>query len=283
MTAAAFPAAAVRARPAGRSLLWTIPVTALWTLLISWQPAIPASGVPIMALRLMIHGLMALGLWLGLEHTDLTPAQRRNIWLTIMIPYTLWVAVAWSAAIDGVFRPGALPVRLPLVPLAVFLPVMVGAPLLLLSKRVGQMLDAMPSTWLIALQLSRVFGSVFLAAWLTGQAPGLFALPAGTGDVLTGLFALPAALAVATGTAHGRRTGVTWNIFGLADYALALTIGMITAPGPLQLIVPSVPNIGALTYPTVLIPAYTVPSAILLHLLSLRQLRRRSRAEAVRG
>jgi hypothetical protein len=241
---------------------------------------IPASGVPIMALRLMIHALIAIGLWLGLERTDLTQAQRRTTWLAIMIPYTLWVAIAWSGAINGVFRPGASPLRVPLVPLAIFLPVIIGAPLLLLSKRVGQLLDAMPATWLVALQLSRVFGSVFLAAWLGGQAPGVFALPAGIGDVLTGLFAVPAALAVATSTAQGRRAGIIWNIFGLADFAVAVTLGLITAPGPLQLIVTSVPNIGVGTYPTVLIPTYTVPSAILLHLLSLRQLRRRSQPGA---
>ena len=276
MTATALYAGPIAPRPIWRSLLWTVPVTVLWTLFIFWQPAIPASGVPIMALRLMVHGLIAVGLWLGLERTALTPDQRRTTWLAIMIPYTLWIAVAWSAAIDGVFRPGALPVRLPLVPLAVLLPVIFGAPLLLLSKRIGQLLDAMPASWLVALQLSRVFGSVFLAAWLGGTAPGVFALPAGIGDVLTGLFAVPAAIAVATGTAQGRRSGITWNIFGLADYAVAITLGLITAPGPMQLLVTSVPNIGALTYPTVLIPAYTVPSAILLHLLSLRQLRRRA-------
>jgi hypothetical protein len=282
MTAATVSADIVPPRPAWRSLLWTVPVTALWTLLIYWRPAIPASGVPIMALRLMVHGLIAVGLWLGLERTDLTPAQRRTIWLAIMIPYTLWVAVAWSAAINGVFRPGALPLRVPLVPLAIFLPVIIGAPLLLLSKRVGQVLDAMPATWLVALQLSRVFGSVFLAAWLGGQAPGVFAVPAGIGDVLTGLFAVPAALAVATGTARGWRAGVIWNIFGLADFAVAITLGLMTAPGPLQLIVTSVPNIGIGAYPNVLIPAYTVPSSILLHLLSLRQLHRRNEAKAPR-
>jgi hypothetical protein len=281
MTAAAVSADISSPRPAWRSLLWTVPVTALWTLLIYWQPGIPASGAPITALRLMIHGLMAVGLWLGLERTDLTPDQHRTTWLAIMIPYTLWVAVAWSAAINGVFRPGASPIPVPWLPLAVFLPVIIGAPFLLLSKRVGQMLDAMPATWLVALQLSRVFGSVFLAAWLGRALPGVFALPAGMGDVLTGLFAVPAALAVATGTAEGWRTGITWNIFGLADYAVALTLGLITSPGPLQLIFPSVPNIAA-SYPTVLIPVYAVPSAILLHALSLRQLRRRRRAAGAR-
>jgi hypothetical protein len=274
MTAAAFPADTVPTRPAWRSLLWIVPVTVLWTLLIYWQPAIPESGVPTTAARLMAYGLIGVGLWLGLERTDLTPGQRRATWLAVMIPFTLWVAVAWSAAINGVFRTGASPV--PLLPLAIFLPVIIGAPLLLLSKRVGQVLDAMPATWLVALQLYRVVGSVFLAAGLRGVLAGVSALPAGIGDVLTGLFAVPAAIAVATGTAQGRKAAIIWNIFGLADFAVAITLGLVTTPGRFQLIVTNVPSIGAGTYPNVLTPALVVPSSILLHLLSLRQLIRRS-------
>jgi hypothetical protein len=273
MTAAALPADIVPPRSAWRSLRWIVPVTVLWTLLIYWQPAIPASGVPTTAARLMTHGLIAVGLWLGLENTDLTPGQRRTTWLAVMIPYTVWGAVAWSAAINGVFRTGAS--FLPVLPLAIFLPVIIGTPLLLLSKRVGQVLDAMPATWLVALQLYRVFGSVFLAAGLSGALPGVFALPAGVGDVLTGLFAAPAALAVASGTAQGRKAAIIWNFFGLADFAVAITLGAITSPGPFQLIVPDVPSIGAGAYPAVLTPAFVVPSSILLHALSLRQLMRR--------
>jgi hypothetical protein len=52
-------------------------------------------------------------------------------------------------------------------------------------------------------------------------------------------------------------------------------LGFITSPGPFQLIVPDVPSIGAGNYPNVLTPAFVVPSSILLHALSLRQLRRR--------
>ena len=274
MTAAAVPASIVLTRPAWRSLLWTAPVTVLWTLLIYWQPAIPQSGVPTTAARLMIYGLIAVGLWLGLESTDLTWGQRRTTWLTVMIPYTLWMAVAWSAAINGVFRTGAS--AFPVLPLAIFLPVIIGAPLLLLSKRVGQVLDAMPATWLVALQLYRVIGSGFLAAGLSGALPGVFGVPAGIGDTLTGLFAVPAAMALAAGTAEGRTAAIIWNIFGLADFAVAITLGAITSPGPVQLIVPDVPSIGAGAYPNVLTPAFVVPSSILLHALSLRQLLRRS-------
>lgn len=273
MSAASVPAGIVLPRPAWRSLLWLIPSTALWTALLYWMPVIPTSGVPVTALQLMIHGLVAVGLWLGLENTDLTPGQRRTTWLAVMIPDTLWFAVVWSAAINGVFRASASP--LPFLPLAIFLPAMIGAPLLLVSKRVGQVLDGMPASWLVALQLYRVFGSWALAAWLHAMLPAVFALPAGVGDVLTGLFALPAAIAVASGTARGRKAAIAWNIFGLADFAVAITVGMITSPGPFQLIVPSVPSIGAGTYPDVLTPAFVVPGSILLHALSLRQLIRR--------
>jgi hypothetical protein len=82
-------------------------------------------------------------------------------------------------------------------------------------------------------------------------------------------------MAVATGTAQGRRAAIAWNIFGLADFAVAITLGMITSPGPLQLIVPNVSSIGAGAYPEVLTPAFVVPSSILIHALSLRQLHRR--------
>lgn len=264
---------------AWRSLLWAVPFTALWTWLIYSLPVLLDSGLAALAVRLMVHGLIALGLWLGLERTDLTAGQRRTTWLAIVVPFTLWAAVAWTGAINGVFRIGALPLPLPLLPLAIFLPVIVGAPLLLLSKRVGQLLDAMPATWLVNLQLYRVFGSQFLAYWLLGLLPGLWALPAGTGDVLTGLFAVPAAVALATGTAEGRKTAILWNIFGFADLVIAITLGMIIAPGPFQLIVPNGPSIGLDGYPNVLTPAFVVPGSILLHALSLRQLRRRSRAE----
>jgi hypothetical protein len=103
----------------------------------------------------------------------------------------------------------------------------------------------------------------------------VFAVPAGLGDLLTGVFAVPAAIAVAGGTAQGRRTAIAWNILGLADFAVAIGLGMITTPGRFQLIVPDVLSVGAGVYPDVLTPAFVVPSSILLHVLSLRQLRRR--------
>ena len=142
MTAIAVPAGIVPPRLAWRSLRWTVPLTLLWIVLIYWQPTISASGVPTAAPRLMAYGLIGLGLWLGLESTDLTSDQRRTTWLAVMIPYTLWMAVAWSAAINGVFRTGT---RLPALPLAIFLPVIVGAPLLFDALIVARLLVLAPA------------------------------------------------------------------------------------------------------------------------------------------
>ena len=61
-----------------QGLVEGMPPTLLWTLLIYWQPIILASGVPTAAPRLMAYGLIGLGLWLGLESTDLTSDQRRR-------------------------------------------------------------------------------------------------------------------------------------------------------------------------------------------------------------
>jgi len=255
-----------------RILLWLAPLTVFWMALNYGIPGLQASGVPNTTSRLLIHVMIGLGLWLALERTELSLSQRRNVWLALLIPFTLWLAVIWGAAINGVFKPGNVP---PLLPFAIFLPVIIGVPMLLRSKRVGQVLDAMPGGWLIALQVYRVFGSIFLVGWARNVIPGIFALPAGIGDVTTGLLALPVAISLAAGTGGGRKAAIAWNIFGLLDFTVAVAIGITSSPGPLQLIVPSIPNAAAGLYPTVLIPAFAVPSSILLHVLSLRQLHRR--------
>jgi len=274
MTAATIHADIAPPRQGRRVLFWLAPLTALWLTLNYWQPLIQASGVPTSASRLFVHVMIALGLWLGLERTELMPRQRRNVWLAIMIPVTLWLALIWGAAINGAFRPGASPI--PLIPLAIFLPVIIGAPILLRSKRVGQVLDAMPASWLVGLQVYRVFGGIFLVGWARNLVPAEFALPAGIGDVMTGLLALPIAISLASGAAEGRKAATAWNVFGLLDFVIAVGIALMITPGPLQLIVPSIPNATSGIYPTVLIPAFGVPSSILLHALSLRQLCRRA-------
>ncbi len=174
-------------------------------------------------------------------------------------------------------RPGG---GAPRLPLAVFVPLIVALPLLLRSRRVAAMLDVTPPSWLVGLQVYRILGSAFLVAWIAGRIPGFFALPAGIGDVAVGLLALPVAVRLQSGNRGGRGAAIAWNLLGILDLTIAVGLGIASAPTPLQLIVPAHPNTLLGTYPTVMIPAFAVPSSILLHALSLRQLLRASRHPA---
>src|SRR5262245_4573130 len=248
-----------------------IALAALWLALNVALPDLQATGAPSVVIRLAIHTTLLLGLWLGLARTGFDAAARIKVWLALAVPFSAWLALVWWLAVAGAFRPGT---GLPALPIAIFLPVLLALPVLLRSKRIGALLDAIPAAWLVGLQVYRIFGGIFLVSWSRGAISGIFALPAGIGDVLVGVLALPVAYRLAIGAAGARRAAMAWNLLGLFDFAIAIAIGIVTAPGPLQLILPDRPNAALGTFPTVMIPAFAVPSSILLHALSLRQLRR---------
>jgi hypothetical protein len=253
--------------------LLAVAFTAAWLGLNFVFADLQTTGIPSAAVRLVIHTAMLFGLWLALTRTGFDTSTRIKVWLALAVPFTAWLATVWWLAVEGAFRPrpGA---PTPALPIAIFLPLLLGLPLLLRSKRMGLLLDAAPASWLVGLQAYRVFGGIFLVAWSRGNMSGTFALPAGGGDVLVGLLALPVAYLLHAGAPGARRLGIAWNVLGLVDFAIAVGIGILSAPGPLQLIVLDRPNAQLGTFPTVMIPAFAVPSSILLHALSLRQLLR---------
>jgi hypothetical protein len=233
-----------------------------------------ASAMLAAAVRVTIQGVLLAGLWLALARTAWPGPTRLAIWLAIAVPWTAWLAGIWTLALNGAFLPGAT--RIPVLPLAILGPLLM-LPVLLRSKRIAGLLDAMPPSWLVGVQLYRVLGGAFLVAWMAGGPPTVFALPAGIGDLLTGLLALPVAAVLQRDPAQGRTAALGWNALGLLDLVTAIALGAMTAPGPLQLMAFDHPNLLVGAYPEVLIPAFIVPSSIMLHALSLRQLRRSAR------
>jgi hypothetical protein len=230
-------------------------------------PVLQQTGAIQAATRLIVIALVLVGLWRGLERLGVPRQTRLVRWLSVGVVLLAWQMLVWVLAFQGVFLPSS-PFGY-LLPAAIFLPLIIGLPLLLRSAWLGRVLDAIPPTWLVGLQVYRVFGSIFVLGWIVGQLPGVFALPAGLGDTLVGILALPVAGVVS----RTRYAGVAWNVLGILDLIDAVALGVLTSPGRLQLIVPDHTTlIGA--YPLVLIPAFAVPLSALLHAVSLRQLRR---------
>jgi hypothetical protein len=249
-------------------------LAALWVGINLIFPGLAPTGIPSVVTRLGIHVAILTGLWLGLSRTGFSAGKRWMLWLSVAIPFTLWLAVIWNLALGGVFQPIPGAGGLPRLPIAIFVPVIVGLLVVLRSKSIAAYLDATPGSWLVALQVYRIFGGIFIVNWVNGAAPALFAWPAGIGDMLTGIMALPVALLLASGAEGARRAALAWNIFGLLDLAIAITMGALSSPGPLQLFGFEIPASLLGTYPTVMVPAFVVPSSILLHVLSIRQLLR---------
>jgi hypothetical protein len=255
--------------------------TACWLGINLTFPELRKTGIPSTATRLLIDAAIFAGLWLGLARTQLNQSARIATWIAIVIPLVIWQIVVWWIAIEGGFRArlGAVPA----LPIAIILPLLIVLPVLLRSRRIATILDATPPHWLVGLQVYRIFGGIFLVAWAQSELGGVFALPAGTGDVLVGLLALPTAYLLYLAPRENRQRAIAWNILGILDLVTAITIGFLSSPGPLQLIVQNPPSTLLGTYPTVLIPAFAVPLSLMLHALSLRQLARLQRNQALHG
>jgi hypothetical protein len=218
------------------------------------------------------------GLWRGLRRTALPGRTQIWTWLAVAVPLFLWFLVILQLAQTGAFvaRPG---VRVPGIPLAVLIPLVVGLVLVTRSSRLAAVADATPLHWLVGFQVFRVLGAVFLAQWAIGRLPGVFAIPAGVGDVLVGILALPVAFYLRSGRPGGRAAAYAWNVLGILDLGVALTLGFLSSPTRFQLLALDAPNRLVGAYPLVMIPAFAVPLALILHGLSIWQLRRSGRSK----
>ncbi len=121
--------------------------------------------------------------------------------------------------------------------------------------------------WLVGLQLFRAIGGVFLIEMAVGNQPGIFAYPAGVGDIVVALVALAILLAYRKNPEIPRNSVIFLIAIGIADFITAFFFGFTSSPTPLQLFYPEVPN-QIILFPTGMIPLFLVPYAIFFHTLS---------------
>jgi hypothetical protein len=201
-----------------------------------------------------------IGLYVGIRALpDKSLRWRWTIGSAVVL--TAWLVAIVLLAADDVFRNT---VRPPRIPLALFATLAAGY-LLLLSRTFRGIIGSIPQHWLIGIQTFRILGGVFLVRYLQGQLPGVFAIPAGVGDVLTGVFAPLVAYWWFVGKPYARGAAIAWNLFGMTDLINAVRIGALTGGGG-----------GGIVFPIVLIPIYAVPRAFLVHSYSLIGLLRKT-------
>ena len=179
-----------------------------------------------------------------------------------------WFLLALALGLAGAYK--AAPDRIPTIQYGIFIPFLIGAWLIWRSPVVGRIIDTVPQPWIVGVQLYRALGVIFLILYATDKMPGLFAWPAGVGDVAVGLLAPVVALAYARDPRQNAARVTAWNVLGILDLVVAITTGFITSPSTLFSYEP--PNELIAIFPLVLIPVYLVPLSLLLHLASLAKL-----------
>jgi len=198
------------------------------------------------------------------------------VWLVL----ALWYVVVFALGAAGAFvRPaGSPPIPIALgatLPIAAFLAAY------RLSHAFRAFVLAADLRFLAAVQAWRLGGFWFLALYAHDLLPGLFAWPAALGDMAVALAAPWIIVRLVRDPAFaGSRGFVLWNILGILDLVVAVSMGALSS-GVVPGLVPVTTAVMA-QMPLVLIPGFFVPLFIMLHLAALFQARRAAAGEGAR-
>src|SRR6516162_8600468 len=193
-----------------------------------------------------------IGLYVGIRALPGEKSHRLRWTIGSAAVLVVWLVGVMLLAANDAFR-----IDTPGIPVGLLTTLAAGY-LLLLSRTFRAIISGIPQHWLIGIQTFRILGGVFLVRYFQGELSGVFAIPAGVGDVLTGLFAPLVAYWWVAGKPYARTAAIAWNLFGMADLVNAGVLGALTGGGG-----------GGIVFPIVLIPTYAVPRAFLVHSYSL--------------
>jgi hypothetical protein len=202
------------------------------------------------------------------RHADVPGAT-----LTTAVILAVWLGLVLYLGARGAF------VRAPgTPPLPIFIgaaaPIIAFLALFWMSRAFRDFVLAIDLLLATAIQAWRFAGFGFLALLSYGVLPGMFAWPAGVGDMAIGLTAPWVALALMHRPSFiASKTFVAWNLFGILDLVVAVSSGALNSV--LATGVPGEVTTGPMAQlPLALVPIYLVPLFFMLHLAALFQARR---------
>lgn len=191
---------------------------------------------------------------------------------------TITLLLAWLAAIlvlisSGAYHSQGIDFPVVLV-LSLVFPVAAFGLGLLLSPAVRDYVLRFDLRLLILVHAWRTVGLGFVMLYSLDLLPGLFALTAGLGDVLTAITAVFLATALFRHAGQVDRQWIArWNLFGLTDFILAVSLGLLTRKG-MPLHTGTGPSSDMMSdFPLVLIPAFVVPLLVITHMMIFVQLK----------
>jgi len=240
------------------------------------MPQIPGYVLSLESVLRPLVMTITLGLiWLGAARMPASAKSRYTTAGVLSVVFIGWEAVAsYLGAANTYLATIENPPAVPTVLFGLLIPLALAAIALWRSESIARLVAAIPLHWLVAAQVYRIAGGIFLVLCADGRMPWQFALPAGIGDVTTGIVAVVVAAQLARNAIGAHRATYAWSLFGIADLVVAITMGAMTSPGRAHLLAFDAPNLLISSYPLVMVPTFAVPLALMLHGLVLWRLRR---------
>lgn len=198
-------------------------------------------------------------------HTRGTISVRDRTAVVLVLWFLLAVIGSWLGVFDSTPRPPILLGLGAVVPVAIFGIGYFG------SARFRQFLLSLDLRTLTLVQTWRVGGLVFLLLHQRGLLPGVFALPAGWGDIAIGITA--PVMAWWWRPPFPYKAFVVWNVLGLLDLVMAVTLGLLASATPVGILAGEVTTRLMGQFPLSLIPTFFVPLLVICHLICLSRVR----------
>jgi hypothetical protein len=204
-------------------------------------------------------------------------SENKKIKTVVGAVLLIWLVLAFILSASGTFvrETGAPP-----------LPILVGVltPILLFLVAfwtIGpfhEFVMSLDLQFAAGIQAWRFGGLGFIALYAYGILPGLFAWPAGLGDMAIGFTAPLVVLALRNRPGfETSRLFLVWNLLGILDLIVAVSMGAISSVLGIG-ITAEITTFPMAQLPLAIVPVFLVPLFVMLHLASLLQARQLSAA-----
>lgn len=201
------------------------------------------------------------------------PYSHNRLHLQIIFILLLWFAVALLLSVGNLLNLSVAQIPV-VIMLMILLPPTVFGFAYAKSGEFRNFCLALDTRVLILLHIFRTVGLGFVFLYFHKQLPAIFALPAGLGDFITAFTAMILGVSMYYKPVNLSRLRA-WNNFGIVDFIIAVTIGILYRADWMGAGLPANTDI-MLLFPLSLIPGFFVPFFLTTHLIILLQIQNKT-------
>ena len=218
----------------------------------------------------VIIGFVFYSLRYSLTAINADDIKKKKYYALTAVLITGWLITSALVAFNGTLHDfTSTPPKLMLI----VIPPVLAISYLSSSTRVNALIKEIPSSWLVYIQSFRILMELLLwLVFIRNVIPVQMTFEGVNYDILTGLSAPLIGYYCLRVNKWPRITAVLWNMAGLLLVTNIFIVALLSTPGPMRQFFNEPANTAVAYFPFVWVPAFVVPFAYLMHILSLKQI-----------